>query len=140
MAERTAKVSAIRGEETKFAVAACCETEIRSSTTQPNPASPVVEFHAASVKIVHRSGSLGLGSDLIKDLGGFGVLDGWASAHSLASDKTRWIVSSGERLLFSKMSWFLDFQRVQQIQADSVPASRPIGGREGNFLAFSHPS
>ena len=59
MAERTANVSAMRGDETEVSTAECWNGETRSSTTQPSPAAPVEEFHAASVKIEHRSGFLG---------------------------------------------------------------------------------
>ncbi|KAG2250797.1 hypothetical protein Bca4012_098243 [Brassica carinata] len=50
MACRTAKASAIRGDETNVSVAECCVDEIRSSMTQPNPAQLVEGFQAASVK------------------------------------------------------------------------------------------
>lgn len=50
MAAWTAKVSAIRGDETEVTVAACWDEETRSSVIQPSPALPVVEFHAASVR------------------------------------------------------------------------------------------
>ncbi|KAG2271986.1 hypothetical protein Bca52824_066541 [Brassica carinata] len=65
MALRTAKVSAMRGGETKVILAACCDVEARSSTIQPNPALPVEELHAASVDMKYRSGLLGFGSTLI---------------------------------------------------------------------------
>ncbi|RID69149.1 hypothetical protein BRARA_C01260 [Brassica rapa] len=52
MALRTARVSAMRGDETKVAFAAYCDGETRSSTIQPKPAFPVSGFHAASLHIV----------------------------------------------------------------------------------------
>ena len=71
MAERTSKVSAIRSDETEVSFVACWVIYVRSSMIQPSPASPVDEFHAASVKI-EGSGLLGFGSILIKGIDGFG--------------------------------------------------------------------
>ncbi|KAG2296781.1 hypothetical protein Bca4012_001741 [Brassica carinata] len=101
MADLTAKVSAVRGDE----------TETRSSMIQPSHVVPVEEFQAASVKIEHRPGILGLGSSLIKGIGYFGV----------------------ERASLYR-------QRDQMMEAARVPASTPTGGREGNFRTSSQPS
>lgn len=104
MALRTARVSAMRGDETKVAFSACCDGETRSSTIQPKPAFPISGFHAASVKIAHRWGALGIGLSLIKGFDRFGFGGGWAIIHSRASEMAFRIVSSGEKFLFSKIS------------------------------------
>lgn len=100
MADQTAKVSAIRGNETEVSVAACVVEEVRSSTIQPSLAVPVEEFQAASVKIEHGLGFLGFGSNLMTDFTGFGFVGGCAILHSLASEMALRIVSSGEIDLF----------------------------------------
>ena len=100
MADLTAKVSAVRGDETEVTVAECWVEETRSSMIQPSHVVPVEEFQAASVKIEHRPGILGLGSSLIKGIGYFGVERGWAILHSLASEIALCNVFSGEKLLF----------------------------------------
>lgn len=102
-AERTAKVSAIRGDETEVSVAVCCDEDSRSSMIQPSPANPDEEFQAASVKIVQPPGLLGFGSHLIKGLDNISGGGDCALCHSLASEIAFWIVSSGEKLLFSKI-------------------------------------
>lgn len=68
MAVRTAKLSARRGKETEVILAACWDVETRSSSIQPNPASPVEGFQAASVKIEKLPADLGFGSTLIKGI------------------------------------------------------------------------
>lgn len=83
---------------------------------------------------------LGFGSILIKSIGGFEVRGGCASIHSRASEIALRTVSLGEKLLFSKTSWFLEHQIAQTIQADRIPAHVPVGGSEGIFLTRSHPS
>ena len=50
MADRMAKASAIRGDDTCSAIVECCDGETRSSTIQPSHAALVVEFQPASVK------------------------------------------------------------------------------------------
>lgn len=126
MAVRTAKVSAIRGEERKVNVAACCDVKIRSSMIQPNPSSAVVEFHAASVKTEHCPERLGFGSNLIKGFGGVEIEGAWAITHFLASARAFWRVSARVKLRFWKTSWFLEIQIDPQIQTARVPASIPI--------------
>ncbi|XP_009124373.1 uncharacterized protein LOC103849348 [Brassica rapa] len=112
MAVRTAKVSARRGEETEVILTACRDVETRSSSIQPNPASPVEGFQAASVKIEKLPADLGFGSTLIK----------------------------GVEARFSNRSKFLERHKDYTIQAVSVPGPIPTGGREGSFWDLSHPS
>lgn len=62
--------TAIRGDNTNDNVAEWCERDIESSKTQPNPAKPVVRFHAASVYTRHTSRGEGGGLILIKGFSG----------------------------------------------------------------------
>lgn len=137
IAARTAIVSAIRGEETKVKLTVWCDLETGSSTIQPNPASPVEEFHAASVKIAIWLACLGFGSIVIK---GFSWGESvWDIFHSLASERALCRVSIREKLRFWKTSWFLAIQIDQHIQAAIEPASIPAGGSEWIFLTASQP-
>lgn len=54
MAVNTTKISALKGEETKVKIAACCDAETRSSMIQQKHAQPVEKFHAASVNTERR--------------------------------------------------------------------------------------
>ena len=74
MADRMAKASAIRGDDTCSAVIECCDSETRSSTIQPSPSALVVEFQPASVKTYRDPDLQGFGSILINSFGG-GSLD-----------------------------------------------------------------
>lgn len=68
MSDRTAKVFALRGDETCFAVIECCEEKTRSSAIQPSLAAPIMGFQEASVKTDIIPYFLGFGSVLIKAL------------------------------------------------------------------------
>lgn len=62
MAVRTAKASAIKGDETNSEIAECWEEEVRSSMIQINPTNPVEDqFHAAFVYMEHSPDPLGFG-------------------------------------------------------------------------------
>lgn len=140
MAVRTAKVSARRGEETEVILTACRDVETRSSSIQPNPASPVEGFQAASVKIEKLPADLGFGSTLIKGIDGLLQEMGCTFSNSLASVIAFWAVSSGVEARFSNRSKFLERHKDYTIQAVSVPGPIPTGGREGSFWDLSHPS
>ncbi|KAG2255468.1 hypothetical protein Bca52824_074762 [Brassica carinata] len=85
MAVITAKVSAMRGEETEVRLAECCVFEIRSSMIQPSLASPIDMSPAV----------LGFGSTLITGIIGFGDGHGCALIHSFSSVIAFKIVSLG---------------------------------------------
>lgn len=70
MAVSTTKISALKGEETKVKIAACCDAETRSSMIQQKHAQPIEKFHTASVNTKRRPDWLGFGSVLIKGFKG----------------------------------------------------------------------
>lgn len=98
---------------------------------QPIPHPRVVLSHAASTK--QRTPCRD--SDWAGGLGPLGTssrtfdLDNWASCQVMASLTTLVIVSSSEKCRASKISWFREVHRAQQIQANRSTPFSPVGWR-----------
>jgi len=104
MASLNAKVSAVRGDATKVAIAEWEEDEPASSMIQASPAHFVDGFHAASVYMQVLDGTR-LGSWLMRGLIWWWVgFRFWAEVHSRASRIAFRIVSSGEKWRFWKIN------------------------------------
>lgn len=130
MAERIAKVSAIRGDVTEEEVTQWEDDDPASSMIQPKHAHSVAGFQAAYVYIQARSGSR-RGSWLMLGFDGGDLERGIVEVkHSQASWIVFTIYSIEVKTLFWKTRWFLEIHRFQKIQAESVPAPKPTSGRD----------
>ena len=145
IADRSASASAIRGELMSSFVTIPCVIRLFAVPVmvQANPAFLVCLFHAASdlqVGVASRSNwvrwtTVGTGA-IVRFFDFFG---GWARFHSLASRIPFVAVSSGDRVMFSKMRVFRAFHMDQQTQ-DSILLVIPEGGRQITVLKATRAS